>query len=156
MDPHPALTAHLPGFAIAPGQTDVLTVVVVVFLLAMILVVGNFYLRLHALPERMAHRANRIQLEIVAVLALISLFTHNHFFWIAALLLAFIEFPDISTPAASVARSLEKLGPIERSLEKLASSAERQAIAHEPIPADAGLRPIPTEARPQEPKEPST
>ena len=134
MEPNPALTAHLPGFATAPGQTDVLTVVVIVFLLVMILVVGNFYLRLHALPERMAHRANRIQMEIVAVLALISLFTHNHLFWIAALLLAFIEFPDISTPAASASHSLEKLGPIQLALERLASSAERQAIENQPSP----------------------
>jgi hypothetical protein len=141
--------------AIAPGQTDVLTVVVVIFLLVMILVIGNFYLRLHALPEQMAHRANRIQMEIVAVLALIALFTHNHLFWIAALLLAFIEFPDISTPVASVARSLETLGPIQRSLEKLASSAERQAIEHKPIPTEARPRSIATEAHGQPLEEPS-
>ena len=154
MEPHPALTAHLPdslprpvrrscsrrGCGLPAGSD---------------LVVGNFYLRLHALPEQMAHRANRIQLEIVAVLALISLFTHNHLFWIAALLLAFIEFPDISTPVASVAHSLEKLGPIERSLEKLANSAERQAIDHEPMPTEARPRSIATEARSQPPEEPS-
>ena len=155
MERHPALTAHLPGFATAPGQTDVLTVVVVIFLLVMILVIGNFYLRLHALPEQMAHKANRIQMEIVAVLALIALFTHNHLFWIAALLLAFIEFPDISTPVASVARSLETLGPIQRSLEKLASSAERQAFEPRPIPTEARPRSIATEARGQPPEEPS-
>ena len=155
MEPNPALTAHLPGFATAPGQTDVLTVVVILFLLVMILVVGNFYLRLHALPERMAHRANRIQMEIVAVLALISLFTHNHLFWIAALLLAFIEFPDISTPAASASHSLEKLGPIQLALERLASSAERQAaLENKPSPSETRPLSIPTIARSQLPEEP--
>jgi hypothetical protein len=110
MEPtQPAVVPHLPAFATAPGQTDVLSIVVVIFLVVMLLVAGNLYLRLHALPERMAHRTNRVQLEIVAVLALLALFTHNHLFWIAALLLAFIEFPDIGTYAASIARSLERI-----------------------------------------------
>ena len=82
---------------------------VAVFLVVAILVIGNLYFRLHALPERMSHRANVVQMEIVAVLALISLFTHNHVFWIIGLLLAFIRFPDFSTPMVSIAQSLEKL-----------------------------------------------
>jgi len=106
---HPIATEHLPMFITAPGQTDVLFNVMVVFILAMILVIGNLYLRLHALPERMSHRANVVQMEIVAVLALISLFTHNHVFWIIGLLLAFIRIPDFSTPMVSIAQSLEKL-----------------------------------------------
>ena len=106
---HPIATEHLPMFITAPGQTDVLFNVMVVFMLAMVLVVGNLYLRLHALPERMSHRANVVQMEIVAVLALISLFTHNHIFWIIGLLLAFIRIPDFSTPMVSIAQSLEKL-----------------------------------------------
>ena len=48
-------------------------------------------------------------MEIVAVLALISLFTHNHLFWIAGLLLALIDLPDFSSPMSSIAQSLEKL-----------------------------------------------
>ena len=51
----------------------------------------------------------KVQMEIVAVLALISLFTHNHLFWIAGLLLALIDLPDFSSPISSIARSLEKL-----------------------------------------------
>ena len=56
----------------------------------------------------MAH-GKKVQMEIVAVLALISLFTHNHLFWIAGLLLALIDLPDFSSPISSIARSLEKL-----------------------------------------------
>ncbi|MGR9214970.1 hypothetical protein ACU8KG_27860 (plasmid) [Rhizobium leguminosarum] len=106
---HPAAIEHLPIFITSPGQTDYLFVVVVVFLLVAVLAVGNLYFQLHALPERRAHRTNKVQMEIVAVLALISLFTHNHLFWIAGLLLAFIQIPDFSTPLYSIAQSLGKL-----------------------------------------------
>jgi len=56
---HPAAVDHLPSFITAPGQTDWLFGVVVVFLLAMILIVGNFYFQLHAIPEQMAHRGKK-------------------------------------------------------------------------------------------------
>ncbi|MBB3543208.1 MULTISPECIES: hypothetical protein [unclassified Rhizobium] len=108
-DLHPAATEHLPIFITPPGQTDYLFVGVVVFLILMILIVGNLYFQLHAVPERMAHRTSKVQMEVVAVLALISLFTHNHLFWIAGLLLAFIHIPDFSTPLYSIAQSLGKL-----------------------------------------------
>lgn len=106
---HPAAIEHLPIFITHPGQTDYLFIVVVIFLLMAVLAVGNLYFQLHALPERRAHRTSKVQMEIVAVLALISLFTHNHLFWIAGLLLAFIQIPDFSTPLYSIAQSLGKL-----------------------------------------------
>jgi len=106
---HPVATPHLPVFITAPGQSDWLFNAVAVFLVVAVLLIGNFYLRLHALPERMSHRANVVQMELVAVLALISLFTHNHVFWIIGLLLAFVRIPDFQTPMVSIAQSLEKL-----------------------------------------------
>jgi hypothetical protein len=57
----------------------------------------------------MAHRGQKLQFEIVAVLALIALFTHNHAFWIAGLLLALVPLPDFSTPLTSIARSLGRM-----------------------------------------------
>jgi hypothetical protein len=57
----------------------------------------------------MAHRGQKVQMEIVAVLALIALFTHNHLFWIAGLLLALIPLPDFTTPLTSIASSLERM-----------------------------------------------
>lgn len=105
---HPLAIEHLPVFVTAPGQTDWLFNAVLVFLLVAVLLIGAFYFRLHALPEQMAH-GKKVQMEIVAVLALISLFTHNHLFWIAGLLLALIDLPDFSSPLTSVARSLEKM-----------------------------------------------
>ncbi|QFI70217.1 hypothetical protein [Sinorhizobium alkalisoli] len=110
---HPAAIAHVPAFITAPGETDVLMNVMIVFVLLLVLLVGVLYLRLHALPEHMAHGASKVQLQLVAVLSLIALFTHNHLFWIAALLLALIEFPDFSTPVSSMADSLRKIADRE-------------------------------------------
>ena len=124
---HPAAIEHLPVFITPPGQTDWLFTVVIVFLLAAVLIVGNLYFQLHAVPERMAHRGRKVQMEIVAVLALISLFTHNHIFWIAGLLLALIDLPDFSSPVSSIARSLEKLSGRDPDAE---DRAEEQAMVH--------------------------
>ncbi len=133
---HPAAIEHLPVFVTAPGQTDWLFTVVVIFLLVVVLAVGNLYFQLHALPEQMAHRGKKVQMEIVAVLALISLFTHNHIFWIAGLLLALIDFPDFSSPVVSIAQSLEKMsgrGPTERDEAIVSTQPEPKADAGEGI-----------------------
>src|SRR5690606_7286476 len=106
---HPAATDHLPFFITAPGQTDGLFNAMVVFLIVVVFAVGLIYLRIHALPEHLAHGASKVQLQLVGVLALLALFTHNHIFWIAALLLALIPFPNFSAPLASMAQSLERL-----------------------------------------------
>jgi hypothetical protein len=77
---HPAAIHHLPPFVTAPGETDVLLVAMAIFLLLAVVGISVFYFKLHALPEQMAHRGQKIQFEIVAVLALLALFTHNHAF----------------------------------------------------------------------------
>ena len=109
---HPAAPHHLPGFITAPGDTDVLMVVVGIFLVAAVVVVGNIYLHLHSLPERMAHKSQKFQFEIVAVLGLLSLFTHNHLFWVIGLFLAMIDLPDFSTPLRRIAGSVEKMAGV--------------------------------------------
>ena len=63
---HPGAPCDLPGFITAPGDTDTLMVVVGVILIAAVLAVGNLYLRLHALPEQMAHKSQKLQFKIVA------------------------------------------------------------------------------------------
>src|ERR1700745_2546439 len=109
MTPH-----HLPFYIAKPGETDVLMIVMGIFLILAILGVGNVYLRLHSLPERMAHKGQKLQFEIVAVLGLLALFTHIHIFWIAGLLLALIDLPDFTTPLTSIASSVERIagGPL--------------------------------------------
>ena len=109
---HPSTPHHLPGFITAPGDTDVLMVVVGIVLIGAVLMVGNFYLHLHTMPERMAHKSQKLQFEIVAVLGLLALFTHNHLFWIIGLFLAMIDLPDFSTPLRSIAGSVKKIAGI--------------------------------------------
>lgn len=106
---NPRASQHLPGFITGPGETDVLMVVSLVLLLAIVLGIGIFYFKLHALPEQIAHKGEKVQFQIVAVLSLLALFTHNHTYWIAALFLALIQIPDFSTPIAGMARSLSRI-----------------------------------------------
>ena len=106
---HPAAPHHLPGFITAPGETDTFMVVMALFLVAVVFGVGVLFLRLHTLPERMAHGRQKLQFEIVAVLGLLALFTHIHLFWVAGLILALIDLPDWSTPLRRIAGSTEKL-----------------------------------------------
>ena len=80
-----------------------------IFLVAVVFGVGVLFLRLHTLPERMAHGRQKLQFEIVAVLGLLALFTHIHLFWVAGLILALIDLPDWSTPLRRIAGSTEKL-----------------------------------------------
>ena len=109
---HPSAPHHLPGFITAPGDTDVLMIVVGIILIAAVLGVGNLYLHLHTLPERMAHKSQKLQFEIVAVLGLLALFTHNHLFWVIGLFLAMVDLPDFSSPLRRIAASVEKLAGV--------------------------------------------
>ena len=128
---NPMAPHHLPFF-LAPGSgTDTLMVVMGIFLIGTILWVGTLYWRLHSLPERMAHKSQKLQFEFVAVLGLISLFTHMHIFWIAGLLLALIDLPDFGTPLRSIADSVEKIAD--------ATPGQDEGLAEPgPAPAPAG------------------
>jgi hypothetical protein len=110
---HPVATHHLPAFITAPGETDVLMVTMAIFLVLIVLGFGILFLRLHTLPERIAHSRHKLQFEIVAVLGLIALFTHMHIFWVAGLLLALIDFPDFSGLFGRIAGSVEKIAGIK-------------------------------------------
>src|ERR1700749_4111699 len=103
---HPAASHHLPSFITPPGETDVLMVVMAIVLVLAVLGFGLLFLRLHTLPERMAHRSQKLQFEIVAVLGLIALLAHMHIFWVIVLMHAFIEFPDFGTPLRRMAGSV--------------------------------------------------
>jgi hypothetical protein len=121
MTPH-----HLPFYLAKPGETDVLMIVMGIFLILAVLGIGNVYLHLHSLPERMAHKSQKLQFEIVAVLGLIALFTHIHIFWIAGLLLALVDLPDFSTPLTRIAGSVEKIADTDDGA--TAATAEEVAI----------------------------
>ena len=63
---HPNAPHHLPMFITAPGDTDVLMVVMAAILVLAVLGFGILFLRLHTLPERIAHKGHKLQFEIVA------------------------------------------------------------------------------------------
>jgi hypothetical protein len=144
---HPAMNSaaphHLPSFVIVPGGSDWLMTVMAIFLVVAVISVGLVYLKLHALPEHMAHRTSKVQYQFVAVLALLALFTHNNVFWIAALLLALVELPNFSTPMNSIALSLERLsgrdrqGPDVSRWDDLLSNDPSPGARPEPSPVPA-------------------
>ena len=133
---HPTATHHLPSFVTPPGETDVLLVVAIAVLVGAVLGVGLLFLRLHTLPERMAHKAHKLQFEIVAVLGLLALFTHNHLFWVIGLFLALIEIPDILGPMRRMAGSLEKLAG-----QAPGTGADASELASEPAPSEKASTP---------------
>lgn len=122
---NPAAPHVLPPFIAFPGASDWLMTAMVVFLVFVVVSFGLIYLRLHSLPEHMARGATKVQLQLVMVLALIGLLTHEHVFWIAALLLALVQLPDYSTPLNSMALSQEKLSGRDR-----AAPSELQPSTH--------------------------
>jgi hypothetical protein len=130
---HPKAIEHLPMFITAPGQTDVLMVATGIFLALGVVAFGVLFFRLHSLPEHLAHKTQKVQMEVVSVLCLISLFTHMHIFWIAGLILAFIDIPDFGTPLQRIAGGVEKIagvGPTE-------SEAAADAASEPPVEARA-------------------
>jgi hypothetical protein len=88
-------------------------VVMVHILVGSVLGFGVLFLRLHTLPERIAHRGHKLQFEIVAVLGLLALFTHMHIFWVIGLMLALVDLPDFGTPLNRIAGSAEKMAGLK-------------------------------------------
>jgi hypothetical protein len=124
---HPAASEHLPSFITPPGATDVLMVVSGTILALAILGFGILFFRLHTMPERIAHKSQKVQFEIVAVLGLIALFTHMHIFWVAALLLALVDLPDFGT-------SLSRIAGATESIAEKAANEESAKHPYEAIP----------------------
>jgi hypothetical protein len=135
---HPQAPHHLPIFITAPGETDVLMVVMGIFLVAAVLWVGTLYWRLHSLPERMAHKSEKLQFEVVAILGLLALFTHIHLFWVAGLLLAMIDIPDFGTPLRSIAGSVEKIADTRP--DTGADAEQETSLAPASVPPDAAKK----------------
>ena len=140
---NPAATEHLPIFVTQPGDTDVLLVGVAIFLVFAVVGIGLIYWRLHALPEQLAHRGEKIQFQFVAVLGLLALFTHNHAFWIAGLLLALVKLPDFTTPLTTMARSLSKMAGLPDPGEVRQPPEEAATETHDTSPAPQPKSPDP-------------
>ncbi|RCK44039.1 hypothetical protein [Thalassospira profundimaris] len=132
-----AALAHAPFFITAPGETDILFVGVVWFVVIAVFLIGAFYLNLHALPERLAHHANHTQLQLIGVLTLLALFTHNNIFWVAALVLAVIQFPDFVSPVQTMANALKSMAQARTGQAESTASApvQPQPASSEPVAA---------------------
>ena len=112
-DIHPLAPHSLPPFVGAADGSDPLFSAIVFIVILAVLGVGVFYLKLHAIPEQLAHKHGNTQSQLIMVLALLALFTHNNIFWVAALILALLKLPDFLTPINSISESLKKLTPEE-------------------------------------------
>jgi hypothetical protein len=120
----------MPFFITAPGHTDVLFNVTLVFLVGCIILTGVVFLTIHSLPERMAHKSQKILLDLIALLCLLALLTHQHLFWFIAIVLAFIDIPDFLTPVNRIASSVESMAGQE--------PGDEAATADEPHPDRLG------------------
>jgi hypothetical protein len=137
--PNPLATDHLPFFVTAPGDTDILYNITVVVVVGSIIATGVIFLTIHSLPERMAHKSKKIQFDIVAVLGLLGLLSHEHAFWVAALLLAFIDLPDFLTPFKRIATSVETIAGQEAAgslIDHSDSNPPKDAPTEKAVPAD--------------------
>ena len=86
---------RLPFWVTAPGDTDGFLIVVGLFLVAVLLGFGALYFTIQAIPDKMAAGAHKVQMQLVGILGLISLFTMNNAFWIAAILVAAVPLHEI-------------------------------------------------------------
>lgn len=105
---------HLPFYITGPGETDGLFIVVAIFLVLVVIAFGAFWFTVQSIPDRMVEGTGKAQMQVVGILGLLSLFTMNNAFWMAAILLAAIRIPDIVTPLTSISRSLKKVAKRKR------------------------------------------
>nr|WP_319386712.1 hypothetical protein [uncultured Roseibium sp.] len=133
---HELAPHHLPFFIPKADGSDQMMLTVLIALIVIILLLGTFYLYLHSLPERLAHKHGRIQFELVAVLGLLALFTHNQIFWVAALVLAFIQLPDFMSPLDTIANSANRIA--KKFDGKGEVSADAYLEAQETLSGEAG------------------
>ena len=97
---------NLPFYITGPGESDILFAAVTISLIAIVVGFGALYFTIQAIPDRIVKGASKSQMQLVGLLGLISLFTMNNLYWIAAILLAAIRIPNIMTPLTDIARSL--------------------------------------------------
>jgi hypothetical protein len=76
------------------------------------------------------------------LLCLLALLTHEHLFWFAAIVLAFIDIPDFLSPVNRIARSVESMAGQEVSdkpEDRSVPSSPEAALADKPGPKKEAL-----------------
>ena len=111
---HPLAPHGLPTFIGGADGSDPLFTAVVFILIAGLMGVAVLYFKLHSIPEHLAQEQNNGQTQLIMVLAILALFTHNNLFWVAALVLALVKFPDFTSPLNSIAQSLRIITKTEQ------------------------------------------
>lgn len=109
-DVHPMAPEHIPSYVTAADGSDFLFTFMAVFTIVVIMLIGVAYFTLHALPEKMAHNSSHPQFQLVGILALLALFTHNNVFWVAAILMAGFQMPDLAAPLRAIADAIRGQG----------------------------------------------
>lgn len=97
---------NLPFYITGPGESDILFTAVTILLIAIVVGFGALYFTIQAIPDRLVKGTSKSQMQLVGLLGLISLFTMNNLYWIAAILLAAIRIPNLMAPLTEIARSL--------------------------------------------------
>ncbi len=121
---------HIPGYLAGPDGDPLMTGIAIVLIVS-VLLIGVLYFKLHAVPEHIAHGKNHTQMQLIAILTILALFTHNNLFWVAALVLAVVEMPDFLAPLKSIASSLEIIAK--------SKEAEAQPETTDAVAAEEGL-----------------
>ena len=139
---HPMAPHFIPSWMPNADGSDPFLIAMAVFVVLLVLLAGVFYLRLHALPEQMAHGVGSTQIQIISILALLALFTHNNVFWILALLLAAINLPDFLTPLQRISNALDRATgatepPFEMQVTRPHHHAATEPAVPEPTTAEA-------------------
>lgn len=121
---HPMATGHIPSYVVAADGSDFLFTFMVGFTVILIVLIGVAYFTLHAIPEKMAHSSNHPQFQLVGILALLALFTHNGLFWVAAILVAGFQIPDFGVHLRAIAEAIGRLAPTPSEPDRAKSTDE--------------------------------
>lgn len=126
---HPMATGHIPSYVTQADGSDFLLTFMFIFTVLVIVLIGVGYFTLHSIPEKIAHESNHPQFQLVGILALLALFTHNGLFWVAAILVAGFQFPDVAAPLRAIADAIRSLG--NKSTDNPAAAAPSQTTAQQ-------------------------
>ncbi|MEM9126469.1 MAG: hypothetical protein AAGB28_11850 [Pseudomonadota bacterium] len=128
---HPMATGHIPSYVTQADGSDFLLTFMFFFTVGLVVLIGIAYFTLHSIPEKIAHQSNHPQFQLVGILALLALFTHNGLFWVAAILVAGFQFPDFAAPLRAIADAIRSLAPQQPAEPVMETQPEEHL---EPIP----------------------
>jgi hypothetical protein len=132
---HRMAPPHLPSFIPGADGSDGMFGTMSMLIVVGAFVAGTIYFKLHSLPEHLAAGLGRAHYQLVGILALLALFTHENIFWVAALILAVVQIPDLLTPVRSIADSLDS---IRRTVTHAEAASSTPPAASEASPVAKG------------------